>query len=369
MVFALRIMNKTINILKTLFTRRLVFVFDKVEFSYTRLSFKRLKNWFLAELSYRLKLVNVPVYPTHLQVEPSNICNLRCPLCHVVTDHKARGYLKLEDFKKLMDEVGDYLLFLHFWGWGEPFMNSDFFSMIRYAKDKGLKIITSTNGHFFEDETKIDQLIDSGLDVLIFALDGLDKETYEKYRQQGDLDKVVGGLKRLLQRRRERGALFPRVNLRMLVTRDNEDQVERMRDFAKEIGVDIFTLKTMCSFDNSAEAGQRLPCNSQYRRFQYDDTGAPIRKTNRCKKMWNHPTVYLDGTVVPCDYYTGEELSLGKAFAGSRGSFGRVWHGEDFKRLRARFLKGDRADFRCGHCAMNYADVDRCVSHAFKISR
>ena len=96
-----------------------------------------------------------------------------------------------------MDEVGDYLLFLHFWGWGEPFMNSDFFSMIRYAKSKGLKIITSTNGHFFEDDKNIDQLIDSGLDVLIFALDGLDEKTYEQYRAQGDLQKAMRGLKQV----------------------------------------------------------------------------------------------------------------------------------------------------------------------------
>ncbi|HAJ56813.1 MAG TPA: hypothetical protein DCL35_03475 [Candidatus Omnitrophica bacterium] len=367
MVRAFLPMKNITRIINTLITRRLVFVFDKVEFSYTCLSFKRLKNWFLAEIAYRLKLVNVPAYPTHLQVEPSNICNLRCPLCHVVTDHKPRGYLQLEDFKKLMDEVGDYLLFLHFWGWGEPFMNSDFFSMIRYAKSKGLKIITSTNGHFFEDDKNIDQLIDSGLDVLIFALDGLDEKTYEQYRAQGDLQKAMRGLKRLLERRRQRGALFPRVNLRMLVTRDNEGQVETMKEFARESGADIFSLKTMCGFDNSAEAGERLPCNREYRRFEYDDFGKPIRKKNRCKKMWNHPTVYLDGSVVPCDYYTGEELFLGKVFPASGGDFWRVWNGEDYKRLRRRFLKGDTRDFRCGHCAMNYADVDRCVSHAFKI--
>jgi MoaA/NifB/PqqE/SkfB family radical SAM enzyme len=65
-------------------------------------------------------------------------------------------------------------MFLHFCGWGEPFLNKDLFSMIRYAKDKGIKIITSTNGHFFEN---VDKLLDTGLDVLIFALNGVDKET------------------------------------------------------------------------------------------------------------------------------------------------------------------------------------------------
>ena len=78
-----------------------------------------------------------------------------------------------------------------------------------------------------------------------------------------------------------------------------------MRELAEKIGVDMLTLKTLCSFDNKTEGETLVPCNREYRRFEYDDKGKPIRKKNSCKKMWNHPTVYLDGTVVPCDYYTG----------------------------------------------------------------
>ena len=128
-------MEKILKAIKTLFTRRLVITFDKVDFTYTHLSWKRLVNWFLAELSYYLKSDRVWVYPTHLQIEPANVCNLRCPLCHIVTDNTPRGFLVFNDFKKIIDEVGDYLLFLHFWGWGEPFLNEDFFPMIRYIKN------------------------------------------------------------------------------------------------------------------------------------------------------------------------------------------------------------------------------------------
>ena len=361
-------MKKILKTLKTFATRRLVLTFDKVDFTYTHLSWKRLWNWFLAEFSYFLKSDKVWAFPTHLQVEPTNICNLRCPLCHVVTDNKPRGFLNFNDFKKLIDEVGDYLLFLHFWGWGEPFLNEDFFSMIRYAKDKGIKIITSTNGHFFESEENVDRLIDSGLDVLIFALDGVDRETYEKYRQKGDFDKVLRGLRLLLQRRKECCASLPRINLRMLVTRDNEDQIPQMRSLAQEIGVDILTLKTLCSFDKKDAWETIVPCNLEYRRFEYDDAKQPVRKKNLCKKLWNHPTVYRDGTVVPCDYHTSQELSLGNAFTNNGRGFRRVWFGKEFRQIRTRFLKQEGIGLRCKDCSLNFADVDRCVSHAFNFS-
>ncbi len=54
--------------------------------------------------------------------------------------------------------------------------------MARYAHDRGIKIINSTNAHFFQNRENIDRLIDSRLDVLIIALDGVDPDTYEQYR-------------------------------------------------------------------------------------------------------------------------------------------------------------------------------------------
>ncbi|MHB0857922.1 MAG: radical SAM/SPASM domain-containing protein [Anaerolineae bacterium] len=348
-------------------TRRLDITFDKVTLRYSDLSWKRLSNWLLAEVSYRLRLERPWGLPTHLQVEPINICNLRCPVCHVVTDSKPRGALSVADFQRIMDEVGDYLLFLHFWGWGEPFLNPDFLEMVRYAKGKGVKIITSTNGHFFESAGSVDALIDSGLDVLIFALDGVDRETYEKYRHNGDFDRVLTGLRALAERKRERGATTPVINLRMLVTRDNEGQIEAMKALAQEVGVDLFTLKTLCSFDNALEGEKLLPSDPAYRRFTYDNEGRPIRRENPCKKLWNHPTVYRDGTVVPCDYYTGEELSLGNMLDGSSAGFRGVWYGDVWRNLRRRFRRHAREGLRCDGCSLNYADVDRCVSHAFPI--
>jgi MoaA/NifB/PqqE/SkfB family radical SAM enzyme len=361
-------MRKLKNVLGTLFTRRLVLTFDKVDFVYPRLSGRRRRNWLLAELAWALKSDKVWAYPTLLQIEPCNVCNLRCPVCHSVTDGKPQGFLPLDDFKKIMDEVGDDILFLHLWGWGEPFMNKDFFSMVKYAKAKGVQIISSTNGHFFESHGNIDKLIDSGLDVLIVALDGADPETYEKYRLQGDFERVLSGLRQLVKAKREKGARSPRINLRMLVTRENEDQVEPMKALAREIGVEIFSLKTLCSFDNESKGAELLPCRPEFRRFSYGPEGEPIRTKNTCKKFWNHPTIYRDGTVVLCDYHMGNELSLGNLFdRDGRANFGKIWFGQDFRRARAQVLKGDRQDTRCDSYALNYAGVDRCVSHAFGI--
>jgi MoaA/NifB/PqqE/SkfB family radical SAM enzyme len=359
--------QRLIRLARAFALRRHTLEFDKVLFPMGRVSGRRHANWLRNEWAAALRLDVVPGLPTHLQVEPGNVCNLRCPLCHVVTDGKPQGFMETDRFRGLMREVGDTLMFLHFWGWGEPFLHPDLAHMIRLAKDRGAAVITSTNGHFFDGGHDPDALIDSGLDALIFALDGADPETYDRYRRRGDFHRVVGNLRRLALRKRERRSAAPLINLRMLVHKGNEHQVAAVHALAKDLGADQFTLKTLCHFDNEAEGRNILPDNPAYRRFRYDGTGNPVRIRNRCKKPWNHPTVYRDGTVVPCDYHTGLEMPMGNAFGA--GGFSGVWHGPAFRAFRSRFRRNRLDGLRCEGCSLNFAPITRCVSHSYPVAR
>ncbi|MDO8283298.1 MAG: hypothetical protein Q7U10_11875 [Thermodesulfovibrionia bacterium] len=62
------LISKVVKTARVFATRSLVLTFDKVEFTYTGLSWKRLKNWFLAELSYSLKSERSWAYPTHFLI-------------------------------------------------------------------------------------------------------------------------------------------------------------------------------------------------------------------------------------------------------------------------------------------------------------
>jgi radical SAM protein with 4Fe4S-binding SPASM domain len=359
-------MRKLHTIIMALSTRRLSFAFDKMEITLDRVSWKRLANWAAAELSAILRTRRAWAYPTHLQIEPTSRCNLKCPLCNVVTDTgRSRGEMSLDRFRSIIDEIGDYLLFIQLWGFGEPFMNRDIFSMIQYAKSRGIKIITSTNGHFFEDQDNIDKLLNSGLDYLIFALDGADRETYEKYRSGGDFEKALNGLRFLMRRRTQAQVSLPLVNLRMVVSRDNEGQIPLMKSLAKEMGVDFFSLITMSPINScESEWKKRIPVNPDYCRVRFDDSGGMIRKKLRCKRLWNHPFVYQDGNVYSCEYYTSRDQPLGNVFDGGGSAFKKIWLGKSFERLRVAFA-GRAKDAKCADCPRNYGDAEQNVCHMF----
>ena len=360
-------MNLLGKTLKTLTTRRLDFTFDKMEFTIDRMTRKRLFNWLAAELTSAMKTPKAWAYPTHLQIEPTSKCNLKCPLCNVVTDsRRPQGEMNLDRFKWIMDEIGEYLILIQLWGWGEPFMNRDIFPMIKYAKSKGIKVITSTNGHFLEKWQNLAELLDSGLDYLIFALDGLDSKTYETYRAGGDFDRAVQGLRALVNKKEQEKVSRPHINLRMLVSRDNEGQIDRMKTFARETGVDYFSLITMSPINSDrADWKKRLPHNPEYCRATFDADGEMIEKKNRCKRLWNHPFVYHNGDVYSCEYYTSREPPLGNVFEGGRARFGEIWFGESYDQLRKDFAGGKKS-VKCACCPRCYADAEQNVRHIFK---
>lgn len=166
-------------------TRRLAFEIDLIPLRFESLPRKKITNWLLTESSVAFKPTRPWGFPTILQVEPTTRCNLRCRICPVANGlGRSVGDMDLPRFRQLIDELGEYLLLIMFWDWGEPFLNPDAYAMIRYARDAGVRVVCSTNGHVFADREHARQVVDSGLDVLVFSVDGITQETFVSVRSR-----------------------------------------------------------------------------------------------------------------------------------------------------------------------------------------
>jgi MoaA/NifB/PqqE/SkfB family radical SAM enzyme len=96
---------------------------------------KKLGNFLLNQFEMKLKKSYLISYPYYLVIDPTNICNLKCPLCPTWQDVKARPKGKMDKtfFYKLLEEVGPYLFTLNLCNWGEPLLNPDFPALISCA--------------------------------------------------------------------------------------------------------------------------------------------------------------------------------------------------------------------------------------------
>ncbi|MCX6583318.1 MAG: radical SAM protein [Candidatus Aminicenantes bacterium] len=202
----------------------------------------------------------VPQGPEHVEAlpriffEPTVLCNLACfkAVCHRdsgILNTRTRKNFPLAEFKSLLDQVGKNLNRLDFFNYGDPFVHPQAAEMIAYVKEKfpHIYLYTSTNGLMLDDvmsdDEKIKKIVHSGLDEITFSVDGVNQETYARYRQGGDFKKALEIMAKFAAERNKLGREVPFINWRYILFKwnDAKSHLKRARKLAEKIGVDRFT--------------------------------------------------------------------------------------------------------------------------------
>ena len=297
----------------------------------------------------------------HDDVEPTNFCNLKCPLCPSGNGQmtRERGNMGIDDFKRLIDDAGDYLVLLMLWNQGEPFINKDLLEMIRYARSKRIPTMTSTNGHFIRTKEQARDVVRSGLSEMIVSLDGVDQETYEKYRVGGKLEKVITGTRLVAEAKRELRSKTPLINVQFIVFRHNEDDIAEAERLAKEVGADKFLIKTAQVYTDD-DAATFLPVEDLYRRYEDGEGGQRQVKgqpAKGCKVLWYSSMVNWNGDVAPCCFDKNVDFGMGEVFdeQDSREStFRKIWKGRAYMDFRKKILHDRGSVDMCRNCSEGY---------------
>ncbi|WP_346317026.1 SPASM domain-containing protein [Chitinophaga sp. YIM B06452] len=289
--------------------------------------------------------------PISISFEPTTSCNLRCPECPsgLRAFTRPTGMLENEFFRKTIDELHKELLYLIFYFQGEPYLNTAFLDMVKYASSKGIYTATSTNAHYLTD-ANARKTVESGLDRLIISIDGTTQDVYTQYRVGGHLDKVIAGAKNIVKWKKELNSKKPFVFFQFLVVKPNEHQIEDIKKLAAEIGVDEVRFKTAQVYDY--EEGNRLiPTIDKYSRYHKNDDGTysiKNRLSDHCWRLWHSPVITWDGLVVPCCFDKDATHRLGNL---KESSFKTLWHNDNYVRFRSQIIKGRKHIDICANCS------------------
>ncbi len=211
---------------------------------------KRFFNVIKIVASFNLsKLFKKPIVwgmPVSFSIEPTNHCNLKCPECPSGLGSLTRplGLLKLNDFKKIIDEISKTSFYIQMFFQGEPFINKELLSMISYAQSKNVYVSISTNGHFI-NEKNVDEILNHAPNKLIFSIDGLDEESYQNYRVGGTFKQADEGLRIIVNRKKELKQKTPFIEFQFILMKQNEHQYKQVLEYGKDVGVDKVVFKTM----------------------------------------------------------------------------------------------------------------------------
>jgi radical SAM protein with 4Fe4S-binding SPASM domain len=314
------------------------------------------------KLGYRLGFSKAIGMPKLITIDPTNHCNLKCPLCPTgLGDTSVEyGLLKLDKFKEVVDVFSKWAQTVQLFSWGEPVLNKSFPEMIRYASQNPHKIrsTTSVNLNATNDE-QIKGLLTSNLDALHVSIDGVTQEVYEKYRVGGNLEIVFDNLKKLIATKK----LYKsetKIIWDFIVMRQNEHQVEEAKKMANDFGIpiNIDLVRPHLKEDtiNPTEKmidnyGEWLPKNPQYNNYNMD-TKKRNKSMTFCKSPWTSTAINWNGDVFPCScVHTEEKDRMGNIF---EQSFKEIWHGEKYVAARKELL-GQPNDLEtiCHTCKKN----------------
>ncbi|MFI5349980.1 MAG: radical SAM protein [Elusimicrobiota bacterium] len=311
---------------------------------------RKMINYTVASAQYARRDAVLLAYPYQLSMDISTLCTLRCPLCSVgaLNHQRPMKLMDLESFKRILDELGPYLLRVDLYIHGEPLMNKHVYEMIAYCKRYGIYVNIDSNMQLL-DEASAARLVESGLDHLHASIDGVTQENYEKYRVKGDLELAFRNLGFVVQAKRRLKQMVPVVIWKFIVFRHNEHEVDRAKELAEEIGVDGIFFSAACVGNLFSEIEKWAPRGPQYRMYN-DQADAVTRSVGLyelppvCNLPWVSINMDPDGNIQTCCIPTEPKHDHGR-FA--RGSFGWVWNGARYRQSR-RHLGRQRPQKRAG---------------------
>jgi MoaA/NifB/PqqE/SkfB family radical SAM enzyme len=185
----------------------------------------------------------------HFHIEISSKCTLRCPRCarQEVPDSLVNTELDLEFFKR--NFTPEFVLAnvekITFCGDdGDPIYAHDLIPVIQYIKSiKPVEIVIVTNGSHKKVSwwNDLATLLDSK-DSVHFSVDGYDDASNNLYRVNSNYSSIVAGIQTL------RAASNCKIVWAAIAFKFNEDYLDQMQQFAKDLGVDVFQLTKSTKF-------------------------------------------------------------------------------------------------------------------------
>jgi radical SAM protein with 4Fe4S-binding SPASM domain len=299
--------------------------------------------------------------PTSIMIEPSNGCNLKCIMCEVQQKKKdASKFLALSELKFILEQIPT-IKELIFCGIGEPLLNKEIFSMIKYARERDIPFVNLiTNGELLSQDIA-NKLLDSGLSQMHISLPGVTESAYQKIRNnpKSTLEEFSKKIKYLASAKIER-KLKLKIILNVVMMKNNFNELERAVSFCKDIGAD-----GICFVQLTTILGKNEDINIQNKRT-ISKSIAAIKETGkkkdleivfltgndcgRCMQMWNFMMIHADGEISPCNgIMPTENINVGNIL---KDNISDIWLSESYKDLRRKVRMGELRN--CNYCESGY---------------
>lgn len=292
--------------------------------------------------------------PKRLQIETIYGCNARCVMCALTFgSSRPKGIMTKRMFKSVVDSLVPYSGSIDktdLFAMGEPMLDPHIFERIRYVRDGGFKnVAISTNADLLND-SKQRKLLETGIETVIFSIDGINKKTHESIRPGVMFENVISNCQSII-RKRDKGNYKTRFLMRFIRQESNSPEWEEFRAFwrlrlspVKGDRLIKYDVNTMggAVFSKAELVGDRIDQHIE---------------ELPCHQVFDRLIVLSDGTVPLCC----EDTPKAKNIMGNvkDDSAINIFNGKSFRRMREIHRNGQKNSIPvCENCTMLYSEAN-----------
>jgi len=174
--------------------------------------------------------------PYHFEIDVAGVCNLRCATCPRGNSPVSYndGLMSLDTYRMTLDKILQEYPFLpdiQLYSWGEPLLNRDLASMIRYTNDCDVSVAISSN---LSLTVNLETIVKAQPQWFRISASGFG-ERYPVMHKGGRWDLVYANMQELA-RCRDLYAPQMIIELNYHIYKHNIDDIRKMQDFCAEHG-------------------------------------------------------------------------------------------------------------------------------------
>ena len=171
--------------------------------------------------------------PRLVAFEVTRRCQFNCLHCRANAGNGDKEELTTQQCKKILSSVAKFSKCVIILTGGEPMERSDIYQLIRYGRERKLRIVMASCGYLINDDT-IAKLKEAGVSALSLSLDGSSAETHDKFRQA---EGAFGAVIQAAQIARQADMRF---QINTTICKLNIDEVAGIVELTKRLGAYCF---------------------------------------------------------------------------------------------------------------------------------
>jgi len=235
-------------------------------------------------------------------------------------------------------------------GLGEPLLNPRVYSMVKYAKKRGLPVDVVSNFTVADSEL-LAKLVEAQLDWLSVSIDTASPETFEKIRVGARFDEVVKNVRLLLEIRKDMNSVKPQVFFSTTLDGEDFEEIPAIVGLAKSLAIEGVHFRSQIA--PGKKEHEHPPVTTLHFRDSHGNVEIKVReKQPICLALWKC-YITFEGKVLPCPFLMEmiprEEYPRFEFGDVTEKALLNIWFSRRYMRFRMEKAFGLHPDF-CDSC-------------------